>query len=302
MKLPPGPVRGVVTFSLIASNTVVCATPLLAVALAKLLVPARRWRITANRWLLQIGEQWSAWNSRILAATQEIRWRIDVDAELRHDGSYLVIANHQSWADVFAMQKVLNRRIPFPKFFLKQELIWVPVMGLAWWAMEMPFMKRYSREYLEKHPEKKGRDLEITRRACEKFKAAPTAIINFVEGTRFTPAKRDATASPYRHLLRPRAGGISYVLTAMGTCLQSILDVTIAYPEGLGGFWALCSGRIRSISVDVRERAIEPWLTSGDYAEDAEFRTSFQQWIAGVWKEKDALLDGLTCHGQESRH
>jgi 1-acyl-sn-glycerol-3-phosphate acyltransferase len=40
------------------------------------------------------------------------------------------------------LQRIFHGRIPFLKFFLKQELIWVPVIGLAWWALDFPFMKR----------------------------------------------------------------------------------------------------------------------------------------------------------------
>ena len=44
---------------------------------------------------------------------------------------YLMTSNHQSWADILVLQKVTNRRVPSLKFFLKQELIWVPLLGLA---------------------------------------------------------------------------------------------------------------------------------------------------------------------------
>ena len=101
---------------------------------------------------------------------------------------YLVVSNHRSWVDILVLQAVFNRRIPFLKFFLKQQLIWVPFLGLAWWALDFPFMRRHSPEYLEKHPEQRGKDLDVTRRACEKFRLIPTSVMNFVEGTRFTPS------------------------------------------------------------------------------------------------------------------
>ena len=52
---------------------------------------------------------------------------------------YLVIANHQSWVDILVMQRIFNRRIPFLNFFLKKELIYVPFLGLSWWALNFPF-------------------------------------------------------------------------------------------------------------------------------------------------------------------
>jgi 1-acyl-sn-glycerol-3-phosphate acyltransferase len=169
----------------------------------------------------------------------------------------------------------------------------VPLLGLAWWALDMPFMRRHSREYLEKHPEARGQDLEATRRACEKFRGTPTTVINFVEGTRFTPAKRDAAGAPYRNLLPPRAGGVAFVLGAMGDMLHATLDVTIAYGERTPSLWDLCCGRLRKVIVHVRKRAIESWMTGGSYSDDPAFRERFQRELSALWAEKDHLLDAL---------
>ena len=111
-----------------------------------------------------------------------------LDALQRKDW-YLVIANHQSWVDILVLQRVLHNRIPFLNFFLKKELLYVPFLGLAWWALDFPFMKRSSKSQLKKNPKLKGKDIETTRKACEKFKTMPVSIVNFVEGTRFTSDK-----------------------------------------------------------------------------------------------------------------
>ena len=290
MRIPAGPLRGAVVFTLIVLNTFACCMPLFALALLKLAVPVARWRRLASRWLTAIAEAWIGANTRILQATQEIHWELCGIAGLPRRDWYLVIANHRSWADILALQAAFNRRIPFLKFFLKQQLIWVPVMGLAWWALDMPFMKRYSRATLERHPELRGRDLAVTRRACERFAAIPTSVINFVEGTRFTPAKQAASGSPYRHLLAPRPGGVAFVLAAMGGILHALVDVTLAYPQGVGGFWDLCCGRVRHILIEVQVRPIEPWLKAGDYAGDPDFRARFRAWLDTLWREKDARL------------
>ncbi|HXQ64894.1 MAG TPA: acyltransferase [Steroidobacteraceae bacterium] len=291
--LPSGPLRGALTFTLIVLNTAVCCVPLFALALVKLLTPRAAARRALSRALTRIAETWIAANSRILALTQRIRWQVRGIEGLERRAWYLVIANHRSWVDILALQAVCNRRIPFLKFFLKERLRWVPVMGLAWWALDMPFMKRYSRTHLERHPELRGTDLATTRRACERFRAIPTAVINFVEGTRYTAAKHAAAGSAYRHVLPPRAGGVAFVLGAMGTILNEILDVTIAYPAGVGGLWDLCCGRVSQIVIEVERRPIEPWLGAGDYADDAAFRARFQAWLADLWARKDARLEQL---------
>ena len=288
--LPAGPVRGTLTFACLFLQTAVCCIPIFVLALLKFLVPIPVVRRHLSRGLTRVAETWISINRGLFAATQVIRWEVSGLDGLDPGAWYLVIANHQSWVDILAQQIVFNRRIPFLKFFLKEQLRWVPVMGLVWWALDMPFMKRYSRAELERRPELKGTDLATTRRACERFKEIPTSVINFVEGTRRTPEKQAATHSPYTHLLAPRAGGVAFVIGAMGGILKELIDVTIAYPEGVGGLWALCSGRVGHIVIEVQRRPLEPWLAAGDYAGDEVFRARFQAWLTALWDAKESRL------------
>jgi 1-acyl-sn-glycerol-3-phosphate acyltransferase len=285
--------RGALTLSLIVLNTVLWAIPLLSLAAVRLLLPAHAGRERLGRGLVALAENWISTNNAILAATRALHLELRGDTTLARREWYLMISNHRSWVDILVLQAAFNRRIPFLKFFIKEQLKWVPLLGLAWWALDMPFMRRHSREYLERHPEARGRDLEATRRACEKFRGTPTTIINFVEGTRFTPAKRDAADGGYRHLLPPRPGGIAFVLGAMGDMLHATLDVTIAYGAAVPSLWDLCCGRLQRVIVHVRKRAIEPWMTGSDYGEDPAFREAFKQALATLWREKDRLLGEL---------
>ena len=200
-----------------------------------------------------------------------------------------------------AMQAYLGDRLPYERrgrILAYTEFGWslafiggVPLMGLAWWALDFPFMKRYSREQVARRPELAGRDIAATRRACERFRAIPVSIMNFVEGTRYTDAKHAAQQSPYRHLLKPKSGGVAFVIDAMGEGLQAILDVTIAYPAGRPTMLDLFGGRVREVRVDLRERPIPREFIGGDYQNDAAFRERFQVWMSALWSEKDALLD-----------
>lgn len=288
--------RGLVIFSAIGVNTILWCLPLFVLAIAKLLVPVRSFRRTITRGLMSIGESWVSGNALILGlgpAQLDVRGA----AGLNRRGWYLVVSNHRSWVDIVVLQTVFNRRIPFLKFFLKQELIWFPFLGLAWWALDMPFMKRYSKSYLARHPERKGDDLRATRAACEKFRDTPTSVINFVEGTRFTEEKRKRRASPFRYLLPPRAGGIALALTSMGSMFDAILDVTIVYPQRSVTFWDLCRGEFAGVVIDIEQRAVEEWMTRGDYAEDRDFRTAFHRWLSGIWREKDGKIEALRKGG-----
>ncbi len=282
-------VRGVISMVFLAVNTLTLFGPLMMVAFLKLAVPIRGWRKFCGMIVNAIAVTWISINNFILGLTQRIKWDVRGMEGLSLDEWYLVISNHQTWVDIVVLQKVFNRRIPFLKFFLKKELIWVPFLGVAWWALDYPFMKRYTSSFIEKNPHLKGKDIEITRKACKKFKGIPVSVMNFVEGTRFTREKHDRQKSPYRRLLKPKAGGVGFVLSTMGEQLHSILNVTIVYPGGETSFWGFLCGRIGEIRVIVEKIPITDELL-GDYIEDKTYQAWFQNWLNGLWEEKDRLL------------
>ena len=286
----PHPLRGVLVALLIALNTVLCSAPLFAIALLKAAVPLAAWRKVCTRALIAIATGWVAVNSAMFGLFHRIHWVVRGLEGLTPDEWYLVTCNHVSWADIPVVQKVLNRRVPMLKFFLKQELIWVPVLGLAWWALDFPFMKRYSREQVRANPKLGGVDLDRTRRACEKFRTTPVSVFNFLEGTRFSQAKHARQESPYAHLLKPRAGGAAFVLGALGDQVRTVLDVTLVYPQGQPRAWDLLAGQIHTIVVDVRSIPIPEEFLGGDYASDEAFRTAFQRWIGELWQDKDGRI------------
>ena len=282
--------RGILVFSAITINTIFWFIPILFLAIIKFIVPLPSLRRGITRVLMLIGENWITVNSAILLTAGSIDWQARGIENLRRDQWYLIMVNHQTWVDILVLQKIFNRRIPFLKFFIKQQLIWFPVLGIAWWAMDMPFMKRFSPSYLAKNPHMKGKDLKRTRKACEKFRHTPTTVINFLEGTRFSVEKRERKNSPYRHLLVPRAGGFAVAMSSMGNLFGAILDVTMVYPNGAAKFWDMCCGGHVPVSVDVKERPVEQWLLSRDYEQDREFRRRVHRWLGEIWQEKDELI------------
>lgn len=285
--------RGVLAVVLMFVNTFINVIPIVIASLIKLIIPGKAVGKASTVVAIWFASLWVTFNSLFLAMLHRIDWRISGGEGLSTKGWYLVTSNHQTWADIPVVQHAMNGRIPFIKFFLKQELIWVPLLGTAWWALDFPFMKRYSREYLEKHPEMKGKDLETTRKACEKFKFTPVTVFNFLEGTRFTESKHRNQQSPYKNLLKPKAGGIAFVLGAMGKELDTLLDINIVYPNGNKGFWGLLSGHLTTIVVDIRKIPIPAEFCGKDYAEDEQFREQFQLWVGDIWAEKDARLTKL---------
>ncbi|MBE0594829.1 MAG: acyltransferase [Burkholderiaceae bacterium] len=290
--LPPT-ARGGIAAILLVLNILAWTLALFALALVRLVLPFQPVRRRLDPWLNRVATAWISGNSAWMRLTQRTDWDVDGIEGLDPRGWYMVSANHQTWVDIFVLQHVLNRRIPLLKFFLKHELIWVPVMGLAWWALDFPFMRRHSDAYLREHPEKRFEDLETSKRACEKFALVPTSVMNFPEGTRFTAHKHAAQRSPYAHLLRPKAGALALSLAVLGEQFRSFLDVTIVYPDGAPSFWQFLCGRVPRIIVRVRRLEVPEALRGGDPITDSRLRKAVHRWQLQLWAEKDALIAGL---------
>ncbi|MBL8313730.1 MAG: acyltransferase, partial [Rubrivivax sp.] len=247
-------------------------------------------RRVCDRWAIGLATAWVAVNNAWIAALRPSGtpdWDVQGLEGLDPKGWYLVSPNHQSWVDILVLQRIFHHRIPFLKFFLKQELIWVPVIGLAWWALDFPFMKR------GKGSGARGSDLATTRAACEKFKRIPTSVINFVEGTRFTAAKHAEQNGPYAHLLKPKIGGLGIALATMGEQFNALLDVTIVYPQGVPRFVDFISGRTQQVIVRVQQRPIPADLLNGDPILDRAYRRRLGDWVDQQWRDKDALIASL---------
>jgi 1-acyl-sn-glycerol-3-phosphate acyltransferase len=294
----PAPLIAFIFVPLLVANTLLFSVLILLVMPLRFLMPTHGLRTAIAALLIAFADTWCRINNQVLfRLLPRIEWDIALPEGLSKRHWYFVISNHQSWVDIFVLFYVFTDRIPFLKYFLKQELLYAPFWGQAMYALDYPFMKRYSKETLQRHPELKGKDIETTRRSCEKFRHTPVSVMNFLEGTRFTPVKHDRQQSPYRYLLKPKAGGMALALSALGDQMSCLLDVTIHYPDGNPTFMDLCSGRLRRIVVHVHKREIPHEAFTRDYENDAEFRESLQTWTAALWTRKDAELARL--HGKE---
>lgn len=286
----PGKMRGVLSLILFTVNTIFWVSLLLITSAFRIVLPFKFWYRTTSGISIFIAENWIRFNNLIIALNHRIEWDVQYSGELKKDEWYLVVSNHQTWIDIIVLQKVFLGKIPFLKFFLKKELIWVPVLGPAWWSLEFPFMKRYSRELLERKPHLRGKDIKSTQKACEKYKTMPVSIMNFMEGTRFAESKHSSQESPYLNLLKPKAGGISLVMNSMGEYLNKIADVTIFYPEGAKTFWEFLCGKVSKIVVRVDILPVTDEIR-GDYVNDKKFSISFQNWLNEFWERKDKYIE-----------
>jgi len=289
----PAPLLGVLAGSLMLLNILFWVPILLCGAVIKLLLPFKKVRLLMDPLLLRIAEAWIAGNSGWMRLTQKLDWEVSGIQDVSPKQWYLVVCNHQSWVDILVLQHVLNRRIPLLKFFLKKELIWVPIMGLAWWALEFPFMRRHSEVYLKQHPEARGKDAATTRKACEKYALVPTSVMNFLEGTRCTPAKQHHQKSPYKHLLKPKAGGVTLALDAMGEKFGAVLDITIVYPQGQPSFTQFLMGRVRRVVLQARTLPVPTAKPAPGQSHEQALRETVQQWVNDLWADKDVQISRI---------
>jgi 1-acyl-sn-glycerol-3-phosphate acyltransferase len=285
----PKPLIGIFSILCYALNLLFFSILIYIAAFIKIGRPGEKRRRYFENTSHFFAKMWAYVNDGLMKLTQKTTWEIDNTDILSSEQWYLLISNHQSWADIIILEKIFVRKIPMLKFFLKKELRWLPIVGTSCWVLNFPFMKRYNKAFLEKHPELKGKDLETTQKACEIFKATPTTLMNFVEGTRFTEKKRQIQDSPFRYLLKPKAGGVAFTLSAMNGMLKELINVTIIYHGEKRSAWDFFCGRIEKISIKFDVTPIGPELL-GAYQDDPLFRAYFQNWLNEIWLQKDKLI------------
>jgi len=280
----------IISTSLVVIN-IVCSLTLISITgLIKFILPFSPVQKVSRKVADRLLGVWVFINTWMISFINKVEWDIKINGDLNKKSWYLLISNHHSWTDIVILFSVFANKIPLPKFFVKQEVLYIPFVGTACWALDMPFMKRYSKQKLAKKPHLKGKDMASARKACAKAKLAPTTIVNFAEGTRFTEAKKQHTKSPFRYLLPPKSGGIALSLASMGSTFDQILDVTIIYPDNPDSpFKDLLQGKLKRIIIRVETIEVTSDL-QGDYENDAQFKQHFQQWVTSIWHRKDQLI------------
>lgn len=286
-------INAFINFLELIINTVFWTIPLILISLLKSITPFKACKKFYSNVMHWISENWIAINNAFFSATHTVEWKIDGVKNLNQFKSYFIISNHQSWVDILVLQKIFNRRIPFPRFFIKKQLHWIPFLGQAFQALDFPAMNRYSKDYLKKYPEKKGKDMLVTQQACRKIAKNNVSLINFLEGTRFTDEKHRSQKSPFNHHLKPKAGGLAFALEAFEGKINTLLDVTIIYSQKNVTLWSYLRGQVPKIVVSVKERVIPKDLLEGDYSNDPQFKEKMQNWVNQIWIEKDMEYNQL---------
>ena len=284
--------RGLTVGSVITGSTFFHGPPVLALGLTKLIKKSRK----VDETNIQITNSWLSVNNWLIDhVLPNLKWDITIEKglELSMQGRYLMTCNHQSWVDTTVNQYFGLTRMPLTRFFTKWELIFIPFVGQAFKILGFPMMKRHSKEQIAKNPELKTRDMEESRKACEQLLSQPFTLLNYLEGTRFTPEKHAQQQSPYKHLLKPKAGGLALALNILGDKIDALVDMTIVYPDGVPGYGDFWLGEVNRIAVNLRKIEIPDWVLGGNYEDDAEYRERFKQWVHELWTEKDQLIERM---------
>lgn len=284
--------RGLTVGSVMTGSTFFHGPPVLALGLTKLVKQSQK----VDKTNIQITNSWLGVNNWLIDhVLPHLKWDITVDKnlDLSMQGRYLMTCNHQSWVDTTVNQYFGLTRMPLTRFFTKWELIFIPFVGQAFKILGFPMMKRHTKQEIEKNPELKTRDMEEARKACEQLLSQPFTLLNYLEGTRFTPAKHQQQNSPYQNLLKPKAGGLALALNILGDQIDAFVDMTIVYPDGAPGYGEFWLGEVGRIAVNLRKIEIPDWVLGGNYEDDDEYRAQFQAWVDHLWTEKDQLISQM---------
>lgn len=290
-----GHARSVVSLVFITCNLAFWLMLALPTRIAGRVVPGLASR--AERWLrslyLAAVRVDDFWLTRVMG----LRWSMPDPLALESSGSWIVLSNHVSWADIFLVQSLLVRQGLVIQFLTKRGLLWLPVVGLVLFTFEFPLLRRTAGRGGSEEARRRG-DFEALREACRRARERPVALVCFAEGTRATPARRAARGSPYRHLLPPRAGGFGALCDGLGEALAGVVDCTLVYGarptagdrtpgggrRGMNAisFWSFLAGDVGPIEV----RA-ERW-PAASIPPDREERA---RWLEARWAVKDATID-----------
>jgi 1-acyl-sn-glycerol-3-phosphate acyltransferase len=172
------------------------------------------------------------------------RWMVGLKTEVRGTpptGEVLIASKHQSFLDII----MIVSEVPRPKFIMKKQLKWAPILG--WYALRIGCV-----------PVDRGRRAQAIQQMTEGVKAGvqePGQLIIYPQGTRVAPGAH----KPYKV-----GTAILYEQTGQ-TCVPAATNVGVFWPR---------TGVYRKPGLAVVEflDAIEPGMTSTAFMQELEER------------------------------
>lgn len=275
--------RGAVSFTILACYTLIGCILVYLLALAQLLCPIPRWRKQLRGANDEVITAWVLLNEQMCRVFRWIRIETNLSDTLApRNNWWLIVSNHQSWADIVIVQIVLRKLAPPIKFFTKRELIWVPFLGFGLWLLRFPYVRRGKREPTQSRQQLHKKNRHELQRAAVQFHERPISLLLFLEGTRHTPKKHANQAPSFRYLLRPKLGGLAFSLEALANEVNHLVNVTINYRGKVPGFWNFVCGRCTQVDVLVETIPITETLKKDLNGE-----------VTKMWRAKDEVLAEL---------
>ena len=283
---------GLITFLLILVELIIGFGTLAMINIPRAVIPLKSFKLFLAKISNKIGEL-TVYGLKLIMLLMHGN-NIQVINNEKYDMNkwYMAMSNHQSWADIFVLLTVANKKIPLLKFFMKKELWWIPFVFLANKTLNMPFVNRHSKSAIEKNPSLRTKDYENTLKSCKRFLRAPSTIFSYAEGTRFTSEKHKAQNSKYRNLLQPKIGGMATALSAMPE-IDTLINFSVVYKSKKRGAWSFLNGEMKDVKVFIKSYKIPENLKNRNYGSDHLYREEFKEWIEEIWDEKDRKIDEL---------
>ncbi|MBD3764363.1 MAG: 1-acyl-sn-glycerol-3-phosphate acyltransferase [Rhodobacterales bacterium] len=179
--------------------------------------------------------RWVRWSARVMLGLRtEVRGQIP-------RGEVLIAAKHQSFLDII----LIVSEVPRPKFIMKSELKWAPILG--WYALRIGCVP------VDRG--KRGQAIAQMKEGVRKGQALPGQLIIYPEGTRTAPGARPA----YKI-------GTGVLYDQLGqTCVPAATNVGIFWPR---------RGVLRKPGVAVVEflAPIQPGMNTGAFMAELERR------------------------------
>ena len=162
------------------------------------------WALVSRRGAVAAAHAYCAW------VRWTARWMVGIRTEIRGtppEGEVLVAAKHQSFLDIILIFSALPR----PRFIMKRELVWAPILGQ--YALRMGCI-----------PVDRGRRGEAIRKMLadvQAGRAEPGQLIIYPQGTRIPPGMR----APYK------IGSAALYLELGQPCVPAATNVGLFWPR-----------------------------------------------------------------------
>lgn len=292
MKVIKSNLVGLITFLLILIELIIGFGTLAIINIPRAVIPLKSFKLFLAKISNKIGDL-TVYGLKLIMLLMHGN-NIQVINNEKYDMNkwYMAMSNHQSWADIFVLLTVANKKIPLLKFFMKKELWWIPFVFLANKTLNMPFVNRHSKKAIEKNPSLRTKDYENTLKSCKRFLRAPSTIFSYAEGTRFTSEKHKAQNSRYKNLLQPKIGGMATALSAMPE-IDTLINFSVVYKSKKRSAWSFLNGEMKDVKVFIKSYKIPENLKNRNYGSDHLYREEFKEWIEEIWDEKDRKIDEL---------